>query len=59
MEFNVINDNGVCVMSTTHESCIPNEDQLKEMAKYGYKFKIDGKAISVKKIKEFLLTYVK
>ena len=59
MEFKVLNENGICVMSTTHVSCIPDEEQLKDMAKFGYKFKLDGKAISVKKIKEFLLTYVK
>lgn len=59
MEFKVINENGICVMSTTHESCIPDEDQLKDMAKYGYKFKLDNKAISAKKLKEYLLTYVK
>lgn len=52
MKFEVTNDKGVSVMSTEHKSCIPDDSQLFSMAKAGYKFKIDGKAVSVKKVKE-------
>lgn len=54
IKFEVINDKGTAVMSTEYISCIPNDSQLTAMSKAGYKFKIDGKAVSVKKIKEFV-----
>lgn len=52
MKFEVISDRGRTVMSCTTASCIPDDDQLTSMSKAGYKFKIDGKAVSVKKLKE-------
>ena len=52
MKFEVINDKGVSVMNTEHKSCIPDDSQLSSMIKAGYKFMIDGKAASVKKVKE-------
>lgn len=54
MEFQVVNDKGVAVMVTEYISCIPNELQLASMSKAGYKFKIDGKAMSLKKLKEYV-----
>ena len=54
MKFQVINDKGVPVMGTEYVSCIPDEQQLSSMAKAGYKFKIDGKAMSIKKIKQVI-----
>lgn len=54
MKFQVVNDKGVAVMSTEYVSCIPDDSQLTSMSKAGYKFKIDGKALSIKKIKEFV-----
>lgn len=52
MKFQVMNDKGVWVMETHYASCIPNDSQLSSMSKAGYKFKIDGKAASIKKVKE-------
>lgn len=52
MLFQVINDKGILVMRTEYKSCIPDDDQLSSMAKGGYKFKIDSKAVSIKKVKE-------
>ena len=52
LTFEVFNSNGNVVMTTDHSSCIPNVYQLKDMAAYGYKFKMDGKTIPYSKIKE-------
>lgn len=52
MKFQVINDKGIGVMETHFASCMPDGAQLASMSKAGYKFKIDGKAVSIKKIKE-------
>lgn len=52
MLFQVVNDKGVPVMRTERASCIPDDSQLSSMSKVGYKFKIDGKAASIKKVKE-------
>lgn len=54
MKFEVINDKNKTVMSTTSLSCIPNKNELNSMSKVGYKFKIDGKAITIKKLNEKL-----
>lgn len=54
MNFEVINSSGITVMSTKCMSCIPDDKQLSSMSKAGYKFKIDSKAVSIKKIKEFI-----
>lgn len=54
MEFEVISPDGRIVMGCKEISCVPTEHQLKDMYKYGYKFKLDGKSISVKKITEFI-----
>ncbi len=53
MKFEVINDRGVTVMQTTMKSCIPDEEQLTYMSKAGYKFKLEGKVVTLKKLKEF------
>lgn len=52
MKFQVMTDKGDWVMETYYPSCIPNDTLLTSMSKAGYKFRIDGKATSVKKIKE-------
>lgn len=52
MLFQIINDKGVLVMKTEHKSCIPDDYQLSSMSSAGFKFKIDGKIASIKKIKE-------
>lgn len=52
MEFEVINRDGFPVMGCSSVVCIPTDSQLLSMSKEGYKFKINGKAVSLKKIKE-------
>ena len=54
MKFEVINDKGRTMMSTTCLSCIPDADQIDAMIKYGYKFKINGKSVPKKKVIEFI-----
>lgn len=58
MLFQVVNDKCISVFRTEFASCIPDESQLMSMQKVGYKFKIDGKAVSIKKIKEKLKTSI-
>ena len=50
MKFEIINTENKTVMNTTDVSCIPEKELLMSMSKSGYKFKIDGKILSVKKI---------
>lgn len=52
MKFEVVNDRGGTVMSCTTDSCVPDDAQLSFMAKADYKFKIDGKTVNIKKVKE-------
>ena len=54
MKFEVVNDKNVPMMSTTYISCIPEKDELTSMSKAGYKFKLDGKSITIKKLIEKL-----
>ena len=52
MKFEVVNDKGQVVMTTTFASCIPDKDILKSMSESGYKFRIDGKVVAKKKLLE-------
>lgn len=52
MNFQVVNDKGNIVMQTDYEECIPKIEELSMIQKAGYKFKLDGKSISPRKIKE-------
>ena len=54
MKFEVINDKNKVVMHTEYTSCLPNKETLSLMAKAGYKFKLDNKAITIKKLNEWL-----
>lgn len=54
MKFEVVNDKNVTIMYTTNPSCIPDKDMLSSIFKAGYKFKLDGKAITIKKLSERL-----
>lgn len=54
MIFEVINDKNKTVMSTTSLSCIPDKKILDSMLMAGYKFKLDGKLITIKKLNEIL-----
>lgn len=54
MKFEIVNDKNKTVMQTTHISCIPDKNTLNSMSKAGYKFKLDGKAITIKRLNERL-----
>ena len=54
MKFEIINDKNKVVMHTAYISCLPNKDTLSRMVKAGYKFKLDNKAITIKKFNEWL-----
>ena len=52
MKFQVVNRDNIPVMCTESVSCVPDEKELLSMQKAGYKFKVDGKVMTIKKIKE-------
>ena len=52
--FEIIDDRGQPMMSTKQDSCIPSYEQLSILAKDRHKFRMDGKAVSLKKMKEYL-----
>lgn len=54
MRFEVVNDKNKTVMRTPSLYCIPDKDILTSMSKAGYKFKLDGKTITIKKLNEML-----
>lgn len=54
MKFEVLNSKQKVVMHTTDISCIPSKDTLNAMLNAGYKFKLDDKAITIKKLNEQL-----
>lgn len=54
MKFEVVNDKGVAMMSCTNINLIPDEKQLLSIAEAKYKFKLNGKYITRKKLKEFI-----
>lgn len=55
MKFEVINQANKVVMNTEQISRIPNDARLKLMNIAGYKFKMNGKPISLIRLKEFLI----
>lgn len=50
----MINSDGKTIFFTKEKDCIPKKQELDAQYKAGYKFKLDGKAISKKKIEELL-----
>lgn len=52
MKFEVINDKGQTVMTTTSANYIPDKDVLDSMSKAGYKFKVDDKITTKKQLLE-------
>jgi hypothetical protein len=54
MKFQIYGKDNKCKLVTESKSCIPGIDELKLMSKVGYKFKLDGKSISLSKLKEEL-----
>ena len=58
MKFEVIGPDGACKMSTTYEEYIPYA-YLQQMHENGYKFRLDGKLISIAAIKGHKQTMVR
>ena len=54
MKFEIINSNGKIVFNTMDESCLTTKGEINSMTKVGYKFKIDGKSITKKKLEEII-----
>ncbi len=54
MKFEVINDKNKVVMNTEFLSCIPEKTVLNLMSKSGYRFRLNNKIMSVKKLDEQL-----
>ena len=54
MEFEVINDKNRTVMNTMSKSCLPDKKLLISMSKNGYKFRLNGKMVTVKKLNDKL-----
>ena len=52
MKFEVINDKNKTMYYTYNIKCIPNKEFLTSISNAGYKFKIDGKIASKKKVEE-------
>ena len=52
MKFQVINSVGDSIFCTYFPSCLPSNNQLDLMVETGCKFKVDGKIVSKKKVKE-------
>lgn len=55
MKFEVIDIFGKTVMNTSYLECVPDEMQITEMIKTGYKIKVDNKTLTKKGIEEFLI----
>lgn len=54
IDFEVIREDGIAVMGCSSVSCIPDSKQIDDMCSAGYKFKLNGKRISPKALKEIL-----
>lgn len=52
MEFQVLDRFGQKLMTTYYPKCLPSDSELDSMASAEYKFKVDGKIVSKKKVKE-------
>ena len=54
MKFEVVNEKGTVVFNTEYKESLPPKQQLDDMNKNGYKFKVDGKNVTKKKLLELL-----
>ena len=54
MKFEVLNDKGKTVFQCNQVSCIPTEEEIKSMLNARYKFKIDDKIATKKRISELI-----
>lgn len=52
MKFEVIGIDNKTVFQTEYKECIPPKSEIESMYKAGYKFKIDGKSTTKKKVLE-------
>lgn len=53
MKFEVVNDKNKVMFRCDDVSCIPDPADIKIMSAGGYKFRIDGKIISARKVIEY------
>lgn len=53
MKFEVVNDKNKVMFRCDDVSCIPAPADIKMMSAGGYKFRIDGKIISARKVIEY------
>lgn len=54
MKFEVVNMYGKTVMHTSQEKCIPDKNERNLLYAAGYRFKLNGKTITKKKLEEEL-----
>lgn len=54
MLFEAINDKGKVTFWCQQVSCIPTMREIVSMINAGYRFKIDGKIVTKKRIKEWM-----
>lgn len=54
MKFEVVNQDGKTVMQTNYIECIPDKEIINSMIKNKYKFRIDDKVATIKKINEYI-----
>lgn len=50
IDFQIVDSNNSIAMRTNHISCIPPDSHLASMETIGYKFKLDGKFVTRRKI---------
>ena len=53
MKFEVVNDKNKVMFRCDDVSCIPDPADIKMMSAGGFKFRIDGKIISARKVIEY------
>lgn len=54
IKFEVVNADGNILFSTKYKECIPSKSEIDTLIKAGYKIKINGKAVTKKKMIELL-----
>lgn len=54
MNFEVLNDKNQVIMHTDFINCVPEVQILTLISKSGYKFRLDGKIVTLKKLKDYL-----
>jgi hypothetical protein len=54
VKFEILNDKNQVVMWCEKASCIPPLEELKLMSQSKYKYKLNGKNVTLKKLKEII-----